>query len=255
MWLVDLTFLQESANIFEEYFVKKNYKIYTCSGKVFLVINEIKNYPHLIGIRRQILSRLRGSEFLFNCIKNNDTTQWTTSMKRTFYGVYHGGLPFGLNDIKITFFPLMIELFVKDNYIISVNYDKNNATTSGAFDTEVLISDFNEGMNIGMKQRLDSSFGFNSWRVEQNEQEIMNMYSAQEIDLIEKIEQYENGTLLFSNSLNLNKKNYWRLSRLMKNYSSTFLPSSHHEKIVSLSKYEDSDFTNAMNIEFDSSEV
>ncbi|MEG2381903.1 MAG: PBECR4 domain-containing protein, partial [Oscillospiraceae bacterium] len=71
MWLVDLTFLQESANIFEEYFVKKNYKIYTCSGKVFLVINEIKNYPHLIGIRRQILSRLRGSEFLFKCIKNN----------------------------------------------------------------------------------------------------------------------------------------------------------------------------------------
>lgn len=250
MWIVDLTFLQESASIFEEYFIKKNYKIYTCSGKVFLVINEVKNYPHLIGIRSQTLSRLRGSEFLFNCIKNNDTTQWTDPMKRTFYRVYHGGIPSGLNDIKITFFPLMPELFIKDNYIISVNYNKNNATTFGSFDTEVLISDFNEGMNIGMKQRLDSSFGFNSWRVEQNEQEIMNMYSAQEIDLIEKIEQYENGTLLSSKSLNLNNKNYWRLSRLMKNHNSTFLPSPHYAKIVSLSKYEDSDFETAISKEF-----
>ncbi|MEG2549718.1 MAG: hypothetical protein RSA06_02720, partial [Erysipelotrichaceae bacterium] len=101
----------------------------------------------------------------------------------------------------------------------------------------------------------DSSFGFNSWRVEQNEQEIMNMYSAQEIDLIEKIEQYENGTLVSSKSLNLNKNNYWRLSRLMKDHSSTFLSSPHYAKIASLSKYKDSDFTNAMNIEFDSSEV
>lgn len=70
-------------------------------------------------------------------------------------------VPSELNDIKITFFPLMPELFVRDNYIISANYDKTNATTSGSFNTEVLISDFNEVMNIGMKQRDDESFGFN----------------------------------------------------------------------------------------------
>lgn len=45
----------------------------------------------------------------------------------------------------------------------------------------------------------------------------MWMYSSQEIDLIEKIEQYEDGKLLSSKSLELNHKNYWMLSRLMKN--------------------------------------
>lgn len=47
MWNVDLSFLQESAQIFLDEFVHKYYRIYTKSGQVFLVINTIQNYPHL----------------------------------------------------------------------------------------------------------------------------------------------------------------------------------------------------------------
>ena len=74
MWTIDLEFLQESANIFLEEFIKKYYKIYTQAGKEFLVINEIKNYPHLIGIHRPQLVRLRGAEFLFNSINSKQRT-------------------------------------------------------------------------------------------------------------------------------------------------------------------------------------
>ena len=49
MWNIDLSFLQESAQIFLDEFVHKYYRIYTKSGQVFLVINTIQNYPHLIG--------------------------------------------------------------------------------------------------------------------------------------------------------------------------------------------------------------
>ena len=52
MWNIDLSFLQESAQIFLDEFVHKYYRIYTKSGQVFLVINTIQNYPHLIGIHR-----------------------------------------------------------------------------------------------------------------------------------------------------------------------------------------------------------
>lgn len=188
MWMIDLAFLQESVNVFEQYFVNKQYKIHTYSGKTFLIVNSIKNYPHLVGIGPHELQRLRGSQFLINCIKNNDTSVWNKNMKKTFTHIYPKGIPHGFNDIKITFFSLMPDLFVKDNYVISVNYDKTSSPTHGSFDTEVLISDFNEGMNIGMKQRDDGTFGFNSWRVELNESKMMEMYQSQEIDLIESIE-------------------------------------------------------------------
>ncbi|MEJ8738094.1 hypothetical protein WKT02_11610 [Erysipelotrichaceae bacterium HCN-30851] len=46
-----------------------------------------------------------------------------------------------------------------------------------------------------MKHRKDGSFGFNSWRVEENEEKIMNLYTSQDIDLKKFIEQYENGNL------------------------------------------------------------
>lgn len=65
MWNVDLSFLQESAQIFLDEFVHKYYRIYTKSGRVFLVINTIQNYPHLIGIHRQQLTRLRFQLFVF----------------------------------------------------------------------------------------------------------------------------------------------------------------------------------------------
>lgn len=246
MWIIDLSFLQESVSIFEEHFIGKTYKIYTCSGNVFLIINEVKNYPHLVGVKSSELQRLRGSQFFFDSIKNNDTSKWTRSMKKVFNRVYPYGQPRGLNEIKILFFPLMPELFIKENYIISVNYDKKLSITNGPFDTEILISDFNEGMNIGMRQRNDGSFGFNSWRVELNEMQIMNMYNAQEIDLIDKIEQYEDGVLKYTKTLHLNHKNYWRLSRLLKSHSSIFLPSIHYEKIRQLSKYADHEFSKAI---------
>ena len=50
MWNIDLSFLQESAQIFLDEFVHKYYRIYTKSGRVFLVINTIQNFPQLIGI-------------------------------------------------------------------------------------------------------------------------------------------------------------------------------------------------------------
>ena len=63
MWMIDLAFLQESVNVFEQYFVNKQYKIHTYSGKTFLIVNSIKNYPHLVGIGPYELQRLRGSNF------------------------------------------------------------------------------------------------------------------------------------------------------------------------------------------------
>lgn len=172
MWIIDLTFLQESARIFKENFIDRYYKTHTFCGKTFLVVNDEKNYPHLIGIRLDQLKRLRGSSYLFRCIMENDTSEWTNDMKKVFNRIYPDGIPKGNNDIKITFFPLMLAIFVKDNYVISVNYDRTRMHDHRPFDTEVLISDFNEGMNIGMKQRKDGSFGFNSWRVEENEEKI-----------------------------------------------------------------------------------
>ena len=44
MWNIDLSFLQESAQIFLDEFVHKYYRIYTKSGRVFLVIK-----THLIN--------------------------------------------------------------------------------------------------------------------------------------------------------------------------------------------------------------
>ena len=110
-------------------------------------------------------------------------------MKKTFTHIYPKGIPHGFNDIKITFFSLMPDLFVKDNYVISVNYDKTSSPTHGSFDTEVLIMILMRNEHC-MKQRDDGTFGFNSWRVELNESKMMEMYQSQEIDLIESIEQY-----------------------------------------------------------------
>lgn len=246
MWIVDLSFLQESALVFEENFIKKYYRIHTFSGKTFLVINEIKNYPHLVGIHFSKLQRLKGSEFLFECIKNNDTTLWTESMKRTFNSIFPNGKARGNNDIKITFFPMMPEIFIANNYVISLNYDKTKNNSSGSFDTEILISDFNNGMNIGMKQRNDNTFGFNSWRVEENENAIMELYRNQEIDLINTIEQFENGRKMRTKNQSLNFNNLWRLSRLVKNYNVTIMNSIYKSKIISLAQYEDDKYEEAM---------
>lgn len=247
MWVIDLTFLQESAYIFEKYFISKYYKIHTFSGKTFLVINDVKNYPHLIGIHYQQLRRLKGSAYLLSCIKNNDTSQWTNDMKKVFNRIYPNCIPRGNNDIKITFFPLMPDIFVNNNYVISVNYDRSKRNDNKPFDTEILISDFNEGMNIGMKQRNDGSFGFNSWRVEENENKIMNLYTSQEIDLIKSIEQCENGNITFTKTQTLSEKNLWRLSRLIKNYNVSIVESSIKESILYLSNFDDSDFNKAIN--------
>lgn len=43
MWNIDLSFLQESAQIFLDEFVHKYYRIYTKSGQVFLVIFKCRN--------------------------------------------------------------------------------------------------------------------------------------------------------------------------------------------------------------------
>ena len=242
MWNIDLSFLQESAQIFLDEFVHKYYRIYTKSGQVFLVINTIQNYPHLIGIHRQQLTRLRGSNYLFSCIQNNDTSSWTDSMKRVFNSIYPNSQPYGLNDIKITFFPLMPDIFTKDNYVISVNYNKVARNDNRVFNTEILISDFNEGMNIGMVQKNDSSFSFNSWRVEDSESNIMDMYRNQIVDLIDKIETFKDGALIHTKALTLKNTNLWRLSRLVKNYGVTIVESNDSNKIYFLSNYDDNDF-------------
>ena len=246
MWIIDLTFLQESADIFEEYFINKKYKITTYSGKIFLIVNTVKNYPHLIGVHSPSLGRLRGSEFFFNCIKDNNTSEWTNSMKHTFNRIYPDNIPYGNNDIKITFFPLMPEIFINDNYIISVNYDKDRRTDHKSFDTELLISDFNDGMSVGMVEKDDGTFGFNSWRVEENEEALMDLYSHQEIDLIKTIEQYEDDKTTFTKAQTVTKRNLWRLSRLVRSYDCTIIESDIKATIDALSHFDDSEFEVAM---------
>lgn len=242
MWNIDLSFLQLSANVFKEYFLDKYYKIYTTSGKTYLIINTVQNYPHLVGIKLHKLARLGGSEYLFDSIINNDTDNWSDEKKAVFNSIFPNGVAYGLNDIKITFFPMMPEIFINNNYVLSVNYDKNKREDNKPFDTEVLISDFNEGMNIGMRQKEDMSFGFNSWRVEESEEAIMDMYKNQTIDLIKKIEQYEDGIVKKTKVLKLSYKNIWRLSRLKKDKGTTFLDSEYNEKIDFLTKYDSSEF-------------
>ena len=136
----------------------------------------------------------------------------------------------------------MPDIFTKDNYVISVNYDKDARNDNRVFNTEILISDFNEGMNIGMVQKNDSSFGFNSWRVEDSESNIMDMYKNQVVDLIDKIETFKDGTLIHTKALTLKNTNLWRLSRLVKNYGVTIVESNDSNKIYFLSNYDDSDF-------------
>ena len=228
MWNIDLSFLQESAQIFLDEFVHKYYRIYTKSGQVFLVINTIQNYPHLIGIHRQQLTRLRGSNYLFSCIQNNDTSSWTNSMKMVFNSIYPNSQPYGLNDIKITFFPLMPDIFTKDNYVISVNYDKDARNDNRVFNTEIL------------------SFSFNSWRVEDSESNIMDIYKNQVVDLIDKIETFKDGVLIHTKVLALKDTNLWRLSRLVKNYGVTIVKSNDSNKINFLSTYDDNDFAFAL---------
>lgn len=245
MWTIDLSFLQESASIFLEHFINKYYRVNTYSGKTFLIINTVQNYPHLVGIKRPVLGRLKGSEFLFDCILQNDTSVWTDEMKKAFNRIYPNGQAKGVNDIKITFFPLMPEIFVRDNYILSVNFDRTKRPDNKPFNTEVLISDFNEGMNIGMVQRDDNSFGFNSWRVEENEEKIMEMYHYQEIDLIKSVEQFKGGKCVQTKTLSLTEKNLWRLSRLKLNYESTFSKSPYLETIDFLSNYSNYEYDKA----------
>ena len=110
------------------------------------------------------------------------------------------------------------------------------------FNTEILISDFNEGMNIGMVQKNDSSFSFNSWRVEDSESNIMDMYRNQIVDLIDKIETFKDGALIHTKALTLKNTNLWRLSRLVKNYGVTIVESNDSNKIYFLSNYDDNDF-------------
>ena len=93
-----------------------------------------------------------------------------------------------------------------------------------------------------MRQRNDGSFGFNSWRVEENEQRIMNMYLNQEIDLIKKIESFKEGRLIYTKTLELSKQNLWRLSRLKRNYGASFLTSNIQSKIHFLANFKDDEF-------------
>ena len=94
-----------------------------------------------------------------------------------------------------------------------------------------------------MKHRKDGSFGFNSWRVEENEEKIMNLYTSQDIDLKKFIEQYENGNLTST-------KNFWKESKeiiwLVKNYHVSIIGFSIRENILFLSEFDDTDFDNAI---------
>lgn len=126
--------------------------------------------------------------------------------------------------------------------VISINYNKDARNDNRVFNTEILISDFNEGMNIGMVQKNDSSFSFNSWRVEDSESNIMDMYRNQIVDLIDKIETFKDGALIHTKALTLKNTNLWRLSRLVKNYGVTIVESNDSNKIYFLSNYDDNDF-------------
>ena len=91
-------------------------------------------------------------------------------------------------------------------------------------------------MNIGMVQKNDSSLSFNSWRVEDSESNILDMYRNQIVDFIDKIETFKEGALIHTKSLT------WRLSRLVKNYGVTIVESNDSNKIYFLSNYDDNDF-------------
>lgn len=123
-----------------------------------------------------------------------------------------------------------------------MNYDKNARNDNRVFNTEILISDFNEGMNIGMIQKNDFSFGFNSWRVEDSESNIMDMHRNQTVDLIDRIETFKDGTLIHTKTLTLKNTNLWRLSRLVKNYGVIILDSKEADIINFLSIYNDTEF-------------
>ena len=97
-------------------------------------------------------------------------------------------------------------------------------------------------MNIGMVQKDDLSFSFNSWRVEDSESNIMDMYRNQIVDLIDKIETFKDGALIHTKLLTLKNANLWRLSRLVKNYGVTVVESNNSNKINFLSTYDDNDF-------------
>ena len=87
-----------------------------------------------------------------------------------------------------------------------------------------------------MVQKNDSSFSFNSWRIEDSESNIMDMYRNQIVDLIDKIETFKDGALIHTKALT------WRLSRLVKNYGVTIVESNDSNKIYFLSNYDDNDF-------------
>ena len=93
-----------------------------------------------------------------------------------------------------------------------------------------------------MVQKNDSSFSFNSWRVEDSESNIMDMYRNQIVDLIDKIETFKDGALIHTKALTLKNTNLWRLSRLVKNYGVTIVESKDSNKIYFLSNYDDNDF-------------
>ena len=93
-----------------------------------------------------------------------------------------------------------------------------------------------------MVQKNDSSFSFNSWRVEDSESNIMDMYRNQIVDLIDKIETFKDGALIHTKALTLKNTNLWRLSRLVKNYGVTIVESNDSNKIYFLSNYDDNDF-------------
>ena len=87
-----------------------------------------------------------------------------------------------------------------------------------------------------MVQKNDSSLSFNSWRVEDSESNILDMYRNQIVDFIDKIETFKEGALIHTKSLT------WRLSRLVKNYGVTIVESNDSNKIYFLSNYDDNDF-------------
>ena len=94
-----------------------------------------------------------------------------------------------------------------------------------------------------MVQKNDSSFSFNSWRVEDSESNNMDMYRNQVVDLIDKIETFKEGTLIHTKVLTLRDANLWRLSRLVKNYGVTIVGTNIVNKINFLSTFADNDFS------------
>lgn len=139
---MNITDIQQCADFYQTNFIETFYFIITYSGKSFILIGEKENFPHLMGIRKNVYrsNGYRNPRTLYNDIlsRNPINTNIIPNNIATTSKMYRKALNFQNST----------DIFWKNSGLLAINF--NPALSHTHLDNvDVLLTDINAGYMLG----------------------------------------------------------------------------------------------------------